>query len=118
MGCRIYKGVEMHLIIKNFGGHFVCKSNFNISKITVSEFTDTFFNGVTMLQGEIDSVGWALCYALAFCGKDRRIIIDTNSKIDFNGENYQLDKFSQKVGYIDPVIYSSFIKRRDSSTVY
>lgn len=112
MGCRIYKGVEMHLIIKNFGGHFVCKSNFNISKITVSEFTDTFFNGVTVLQGEIDSVGWVLCYALAFCGKDRRIIIDTNSKIDFNGENYQLDKFSQKVGYIDPVIYSSFIKRR------
>ena len=53
----------MHLIIKNFGGHFVCKSNFNISKITVSEFTDTFFNGVTMLQGEIDSrwLGTLLC---------------------------------------------------------
>lgn len=32
----------MQLIIKNFGEHFVCKSNFNISKITVSEFTDTF----------------------------------------------------------------------------
>ena len=86
----------MHLIIKNFGGHFVCKSNFNISKITVSEFTDTFFNGVTVLQGEIDSVGWALCYALAFCGKDRRIIIDRIQKSILMVKIISLTNFHKK----------------------
>lgn len=90
----------MLLKIENFGGHFRCKSKHNTSFVTVNNFSASFESGVTVLRGDIDSAGWALCYALNFAA-DKENFADKNTAISLDGTSYVLEAFSKKAGYID-----------------
>lgn len=90
----------MLLKIENFGGHFHCKSKYNTSFVTVNKFNASFESGVTVLRGDIDSAGWALCYALNFAA-DKESFAEKDTAVYLDGTPYTLEAFSQKAGYID-----------------
>ena len=97
----------MLLKIENFGGHFHCKSKHNTSFVTVDRFNATFESGVTVLRGDIDSAGWALCYALNFATADKDSFIDEDTAVYLDGTRYALEAFSKRAGYIDLYGYDS-----------
>lgn len=77
------------------------KSSFGSYHAVLQPFTGVFPTGVSVLRGDPDEDGWALCYALAMSGADPEVLLDEESKIEYNGLTFSFDQFASKVGYLD-----------------
>lgn len=100
------------LRIFNASGFVHPKSSFGSYHAVLQSFSGTFRTGVSVLRGDPDAGGWALCYALAMSGTDKEILLDEEAEIEYNGHMFSFAQFSPKVGYLDREIGLSLWDRR------
>lgn len=102
------------LTVMNAEGSAVCRSVFGNYCGVLTGFENTFPEGVSVLHGDIDTGGWTLCYALAFCGKSKEVVIEPEAKIIYDGHTSSFDKITSKVGYLDQKVGLTFMERKCS----
>lgn len=102
----------MKLIVNNLSGFVTCRSNRGIYSMTLDGFCAEFSSGVTVLSGDVDSGGWGVAYALAFTGKDKRILLNEDSEICFGNTRYSVAEFTEKVGYLDVITFQRKLEKR------
>lgn len=92
--------------IENFDAFVTCRSTHGVYRTTCNDLSYTFNPGVYVLQGEIDSGGWAISYALStFYNRKKTDIISHPAPIcTYNNQPLSLELLQKHSCYIDKAV--------------
>lgn len=97
------------LSVKHFEGYFNCYSEYGQYMSTCNDFSYDFKNGIYILQGDINSGGWAFSYAIS-SNDNKKIIINDHVELVFNGEKMNLDQIWSKSCYLSEKHTNCFVR--------